>query len=938
MALDTVQASLPTSSNRQDPFSRFEWMHENQTKLPLVRRVPTLQYSEGPSPEKEKSTGKVRERVPAAVSSSIASSSDEDIYFEFGGSGIPHQYQVVSASQVDQSDSTIHFSLDVADDIEGHLEEVSRLKRWGHFHEAIEYFTANLKHHLDLPLVFLGYADLLVEQGSYGHFYTPVSSQRWDHQLKSKCLPISSDENGPDLYKQHFNLLGLRNILSFTSFSANDMDEMDHLQPDSFCEYLDKRASSRRGTHSAHGDEIPFDSTEVLLSYIRYKGFDFERLKLIIRFQVQIIRNHLEIRSEIRCKGKTPIPDFDTRCWPELYSDLLMGARVWELCDLLLAMFHYFGIAGTWERLFHADEENKGKKPQTIHCLERLLKDWTIDEYDEATELAILTIVVEMMYMLDIGSQGLYLLPKDRNLSLTRCAQQAEQCAADIKEYSPHLTKSRPYLQWILAKEHFDRQQNRSTSYREQRERHFEAVSGLVLNKWCLPVYIPVATENPGWPSPDPKFPPSEQLQWALKTSKELLDYKTQAMLLTELICRVEDPRPLFMELDQLQGEDQGDLVQLYESFTSQYLLAIDDASRQELLQTLQAQNSQFESAPTDDVCVATRWNGLMVQNALARSVSDNAELIEQNVKLEQSMREGLPYTQKAIDKLARAVVKEKQRAKERAGQSKKSGFAANDCQGEQEPEASKRLEHIRHLDSFKEDVFHRLGKLELEMLQHKQKALEEELRRTKMQRELEQFGFKQRLKAEEERFRKQLRERVSGNAPSLKTIENKNNEPTWKQQFNNGDKAQVIHTVKPPTDETILTNDVPGKIDDDAYAHHFKEPQTPHKPYRYASIEEIQDEPTTFEKRGQSPANPGTTEPQAIFEEPGELGHEDGFVGESGRPSEEIGATVYVEEEASLGDGRRSRPHSSTRSSRRDSPESIHRQPRMIQFLDSHD
>lgn len=662
---------------------------------------------------------------------------------------------------------------------------------------------------------------------------------------------------------------------------------------------------------------------------------DFERIELIIRFQVQIIRNHLEIRSEIRCKGKAPIPSFDTRCWPDLYSDLLMGARIWELCDLLLAMFYYFGLPGTWERLFHADEENKDRNPQTIHCLERLLKDWTIDEYDEATELAILTIVVEMMYMLDIGSQALCLLPKDRNLSLARCAQQAEQCAADIREYSPHLTKSRPYLQWILAKEHFDRQQNWSTSYREQRERHFENVSGFVLNKWCLPIYIPVATENPGWPSPDPKFPPTEQLQWALRTSKELLDYKTQAMLLRELICRVEDPRPLFQELDQLHGEDQGDLVQLYESFTSQYLLAINDSSRQELLQRLQGAASQFEPAPADDVCVATRWNGLMVQNALARSVSDNAELIEQNAKLEQSMRESLPYTQKTIDKLARAIVEEEERAEERAGQSKKIGFAANAPQKEQETEASERWDHIRHLDSFKEDVFHRLGKLELEMLQHKQKALEEELRRTKIQRELEQLEFKERLKTEEEEFRKQLRERVSDDAPSqaLKTIENKNHDPTWKRQINDGDRAQAIHTVKTHTDETIPTNDSQGKIDDDAYAHHFKEPQTPHKPYRYASIEEIQDEPTTFEKRGQSPSNPGTTEPQGpmdelfgIFEEPEQLGHDEGVVGESERPSAELGATVHVEEEASAGDERRSRPHSATRSSRRDSPDSVHR------------
>jgi hypothetical protein len=83
---------------------------------------------------------------------------------------------------------------------------------------------------------------------------------------------------------------------------------------------------------------------------------------------------------------------------------------------------------------------------------------------------------------------------KDRTLTLARCMQQAEQCAADIKEYSPHLMNTRPYLQWILAKEHFDRQQNRSSTYVEQRKQWIERAPGLVLNRWCLPVYIPVAT------------------------------------------------------------------------------------------------------------------------------------------------------------------------------------------------------------------------------------------------------------------------------------------------------------------------------------------------------------------------------------------------------------------------------------------------------------
>jgi hypothetical protein len=139
-----------------------------------------------------------------------------------------------------------------------------------------------------------------------------------------------------------------------------------------------------------------------------------------------------------------------------------------------------------------------------------------------------------------------------------------------------------------------------------------------------------------------------------LKISKELSDYKTQAMLLEELIVRVEDPRPLFNEWDQLYGHAQRDLIQFYESLTSQYLLATDDDSCWELVQRLKAAASEFKPTPKDDVCVATRWNGLQVQNALARWVSEDAELLEEKSELTKTLSDALPYFQKAIDKFAK--------------------------------------------------------------------------------------------------------------------------------------------------------------------------------------------------------------------------------------------------------------------------------------------
>lgn len=259
MALEKVRQ---TPSNRQGTFSKVEWMHENPSRLPLVRRVPTLnvanQSPDVPLGEKEET---IRERVPVSASSSTTSASDDFVSYDANFNNLPAGYQSIPAFHLQTSDNTIHFSLDIADDIEGHLEEVSRLRRWGHFKEANEYFAEALEHHLDLPRVALEYADLLVDQGSYQGFDTFMSDRLWRSlNQKKKCLPIHDVEDVPNLYQLHSQLLEVRGKLSFVSLALTDLDL---IQTDSFCEYLDKRAASRHGENHSEGSWLPFDSTEV---------------------------------------------------------------------------------------------------------------------------------------------------------------------------------------------------------------------------------------------------------------------------------------------------------------------------------------------------------------------------------------------------------------------------------------------------------------------------------------------------------------------------------------------------------------------------------------------------------------------------------------------------------------------------------------------------
>jgi hypothetical protein len=60
MALDKVHPRGPTSNNHQDTFSKVEWMHENPSRLPLVRRVPTLHVANQESPKVPRESRKKR--------------------------------------------------------------------------------------------------------------------------------------------------------------------------------------------------------------------------------------------------------------------------------------------------------------------------------------------------------------------------------------------------------------------------------------------------------------------------------------------------------------------------------------------------------------------------------------------------------------------------------------------------------------------------------------------------------------------------------------------------------------------------------------------------------------------------------------------------------------------------------------------------------------
>ncbi|KAL2166096.1 hypothetical protein VTG60DRAFT_3304 [Thermothelomyces hinnuleus] len=94
-------------------------------------------------------------------------------------------------------DVTAHMSLPVRDDLEDVLEECSRLRRLGHFADAIALFRTQLSHFLDNRYVLVQYAQCLYEAGQYNQL----------EKLAEEKAPRRSNPNEADALQLNWDML-----------------------------------------------------------------------------------------------------------------------------------------------------------------------------------------------------------------------------------------------------------------------------------------------------------------------------------------------------------------------------------------------------------------------------------------------------------------------------------------------------------------------------------------------------------------------------------------------------------------------------------------------------------------------------------------------------------------------------------------------------------
>ena len=226
--------------------------------------------------------------------------------------------------------------------------------------------------------------------------------------------------------------------------------------------------------------------------------------------------------------------------WEQVYQNLLREGCVWDFRDLLVAAVLVFGWEESSTQLFGTSS--------AARVLDIISNDWMAPLYDEASILGLLDLFTSLI--LQDPSDGM----KSRNLLLL---QEASALAESAQEHDAELMRSRPFIQWLLAKATLEMEKppERPDGVR------LEDFRGLVIDQGKgvhLPIFVPSRhTNTPGWDmfSSRPSDAIRRVVEVAAGAAHHIGDYTLQAEALKLLVLQSRDPRRWMETLSHLQLE-----------------------------------------------------------------------------------------------------------------------------------------------------------------------------------------------------------------------------------------------------------------------------------------------------------------------------------------------------------------------------------------------
>ncbi|RWA11544.1 hypothetical protein EKO27_g3585 [Xylaria grammica] len=427
-------------------------------------------------------------------------------------------------------DLTVHLTMDLEEDLEDRLDELSRLSRLGHFSSAKEFFQEHLYHHIDNPYVLVQYADLLLRQGDL----KGVTLLKDDAMYKREGEQSDSEELR--VLRVNWELLQIL-AKSYT------LDALSGA-PGVFEEAVNVlTVVSRDDTLDS-----PISSTEVVI------------LALTLQLTSRPALNSKWLRY-----GSKALSTISTSL-RRLYQTLLRQGRIWDFHDFVILMPTMEDIKALTYDIFTKD---------LIPSLGVLITDWldSVHGYDASTTLALLSMMTHIML-------------KPVEASEKECIDILKLClplAKSVVENDPSSLKSRPFLRLLLAKSRFAETASREamntlTASLQSAQGifyHFDIAS--------LPIYVPSGDEAPQWTATDQPSELKDPVRLVLRSAIELGDLETEVLARQELIRLSNDPREDFDALCTLQSSRQGDLNGYGLSLASKYLVSSTKEAKEEL-------------------------------------------------------------------------------------------------------------------------------------------------------------------------------------------------------------------------------------------------------------------------------------------------------------------------------------------------------------------
>ncbi|OJJ76865.1 hypothetical protein ASPBRDRAFT_70444 [Aspergillus brasiliensis CBS 101740] len=402
------EVTSPSTTRRHEYDDLFdEWAH--------------LPYPDKPKPRD--SSGKPRRRGRSrhweAAPSSFAVSRQDD--------------WLISSGDNDK-DITTHLNLDIALDLEHELESLARLNRLGHFKKGIRYFEERLAPYVDFFPVVAEYADLLLEQGNFGHLQTFISGRLEDphvEYLEEEVILLKTLRASAEIHTKGALIPALnmaKEALSYLSMKRQGRREAMS-SPGLKCQLLETcvRIIAYAREHSNFLETEPFHS---LLHWS------------VSNFGAVLMPNHDYQNDCLQHKGLQGNNTPNVIAW---YRLLLQGGFFWDAHRILRAILPM--LAGPHRRYTpDGGLENFAQMKDVSEVVDVFLQSEGVRLDDEQLLLAELANATLLASFLDVPS-----FIKDVRVTYGQISRRSHSLASTILLEHPHLVNTQPYLNWLLS-------------------------------------------------------------------------------------------------------------------------------------------------------------------------------------------------------------------------------------------------------------------------------------------------------------------------------------------------------------------------------------------------------------------------------------------------------------------------------------------------------